>query len=256
MAKALTDTISPIARRIRKLANNIWEGNISQMSRALQISHPVLSRVLRGKQEPPASLLLAIARWPKVNLRWFFLGEGHDTIGGRDLTRDGGKYCPVSHHLLPGPPKDYPHLLYDTSLPVADAYFSETAYWYLVAHDCKIVANEAEKVRDGDWLLIETGQEPLRRVERLYGHLITVRIGSKIMLGRLGWGEDNPIQAPDEFPLQLFGKAGKTILLTKPLDAVISPIEMGERASKKRPQYVEMTNVVGACIVIQRSGFR
>jgi len=132
------DITAPLTRRIVLLWKLIWAANKSQMARDLGISHPVISRIIAGQQEPPGQLLLALANWPKVNLRWLFLGEG-EPLRERDLGVGGGRYCPVAERLLPGDPNNYPRWLTGTSLPVAEAYYSPTAYWFGVRYDSPIV---------------------------------------------------------------------------------------------------------------------
>src|SRR5262245_39098063 len=129
--KAANADVGTLTKRVVVLARLIWHGNKSRMSRALKISHPVLSRVLRGLQEPPGKLLEALARWPGVNVRWLFAGEG-EPLSERNLWAGGGRFLPIADRLLPGEPNAHPELLTWTSLPVADALYNETAYWFKV----------------------------------------------------------------------------------------------------------------------------
>src|SRR5262245_59871342 len=108
------------------------------MAEALGSSHPVVSRVLRGEQDPPGKLLEALAKWPGVNVRWLFAGEGEPS-SDRNLFGGGGCFCPVSKMLLPGPPAAHPETLTWTSFPVADALYTETAYFFQVPPDDAIV---------------------------------------------------------------------------------------------------------------------
>src|SRR4051812_7212842 len=95
--------MAPLTRRIGLLLRLVWAGNRSAMARDLGVSHPVISRVAAGQQEPPGKLLLALAGRPTVNLRWLFLGEG-EPLNPRDPAAAGGRFAPVATRLLPGPP--------------------------------------------------------------------------------------------------------------------------------------------------------
>ena len=97
------DAAAPLTRRIEQLLRLEWADNKSAMARVLGVSQPVISRVTSGRQEPPASLLLALAKRPRMNLRWLFLGEG-EPLTQRDLGAGGGRFCSVARRLLPGAP--------------------------------------------------------------------------------------------------------------------------------------------------------
>jgi len=235
------------------------------MARDLGISHPVISRVVAGKQEPPGQLLLALSRWPKINLRWLFLGEG-EPVSDRDLGIGGGRFCPVAQRLLPGDPGRYPEWLSETSLPVAEAYYTETAYWFCVSGNCPIVHVPDERIKAGDYLLMETSSAWISRVERMYKYLIALRdqgeAESGIVLGRLGWGEHDFFEAPDQFDLRVYKACGppeETQLLGP--QAIVppagSPPESGGKGRtgrRKSPLGYRQDAVVGVCVHVQRPG--
>src|SRR4051812_34097542 len=102
---------TPLTARIRHLCEIVWDGNKSKMGRDLGgISHPVMSRVLSEQQAPPGNLLEALAKWPGLNVRWLFAGEG-EPLSERNLGWGGGHFCPVARELLPGPPENHPELM-------------------------------------------------------------------------------------------------------------------------------------------------
>ena len=196
--ESLPKDMTLLARRIVLLAKLLWNGNKSRMANELVISLSVMSRVLRGEQEPPAKLLDALARWPGVNVRWLFAGEG-EPLSERNLGAGGGRFLPIAKLLLPGPPGDHPELLTWTSLPVADALYSETAYWLCVPSDHLIVTDKAaktERVKAGDYLLIETATNWTRKLDAVAGRLCAVRVPSsqreEVILTRVA-------DEPDEF---------------------------------------------------------
>lgn len=168
------EPLSPLAQRIKHLCDELWEGNMSSMGRELGISHPVMSRVLAGTQPAPGKMLEALAQREGMNLRWLFAGEG-DFQGEQRIGAGGGHFCPIASSLLPGKPADHPERLTFTTLPVASAFFSETAYWYRVGADDLIVKARSARVAAGDFLLIETSENWTRRPEAFRGRLAVIR---------------------------------------------------------------------------------
>src|SRR5262249_10987405 len=143
--------------------------------------------VLRGVQEPPGKLLEALARWPGVNVRWLFAGEG-EPLSERNLWAGGGRFLPIADHLLPGEPRAHPELLTWASFPVPDALYSATAYWFLVSGGHPILKDRQARVKAGDYLLIETAATWTRRIEAMRGRLCalqTPRPGATVVLGRV-----------------------------------------------------------------------
>ena len=101
---------SEITARLRHLRDLIWDGNNSRMGRELgNISHPVISRVLAGDQPPPGKLLEALAKWPGLNVRWLFAGEG-EPLNERGLGAGGGHFSPIARELLPGRTRTAPRV--------------------------------------------------------------------------------------------------------------------------------------------------
>jgi hypothetical protein len=182
----LAGDVPPLTRRIIQLAKLIWGGNKSRMAKALGISHPVLSRVLRAQQEPPGKLLEALARWPGVNLRWLFAGEG-EPLSDRNLWAGGGRFLPIADRLLPGAPGAHPELHTWTSLPVAEALYSQTAYWFRLPGDHPVIKAKATKVKPGDYLLVETATAWTRKRDSVRGRLCALRVnrpgGQEVILG-------------------------------------------------------------------------
>lgn len=154
---------SEIAARLKHLRDLIWDGNNSRMGRELgHISHPVISRVLAGDQPPPGKLLEALAKWPGLNVRWLFAGEG-EPLSERGLGAGGGHFSPIARELLPGEPAQHPELLTQTSLPVTTAFFSPSAYWFQVPKGHAVTKGQGARTAAGDYLLIETSPNWTRK---------------------------------------------------------------------------------------------
>jgi hypothetical protein len=257
--RSAPDSTAPLTRRIALLLKLVWAGKKSVMARNLGISHPVISRVVAGQQEPPGQLLLALANLPKVNLRWLFLGEG-ESLDQRDIGLGGGRYCPVAMQLLAGEPTKYPVLLSGTSLPVAEAYYTPSAYWVALGQDSSIVNVPEENLKAGDYLLMETSPDWTRRVERMHGRLVALRHTDNpndIGLGRLSWTEADYIERPGEHPLTMYG-AGAAVpaMLVEPTTVAAPKGRSGSAKTSKSKRGQErqypIDAVVGVCVVIQR----
>jgi hypothetical protein len=249
--------ISPLARRIDVLAERLWGRNKSKMKKDLGISHPVLSRVLRGLQEPPGKLLEALAKWPRVNARWLFLGEG-EPLSERYLWAGGGRFLPIADCLLPGPPADHPQLLTGTSLPVADAQFSETAYWFRIPPDCPILrakghrVKKGDRVKAGDFLMVETGSGSTQNLDRVRGQLCAFTLpdshGRKVILGEVDASAD-----PDgdriyffpeiNYPVETYGVLASACFL---------PTTLSSKEGEENAVQFRIENVVGVCILLNR----
>src|SRR5581483_10391369 len=202
------EPLSPLAQRIKHLCDELWGGNKSEMGRELGISHPVMSRVLAGTQPPPGKLLEALAKREGMNLRWLFAGEG-DFRGEQGTGAGGGHFCPIASSLLPGKPADHPERLTFTTLPVASAFYSETAYWYRVGPEHPIVKARPARVAQGDFLLIETSDQWTCRPEAFRGRLVVVRIygpreSGNVALGVVGPEEDYFAEGA-RFDVNVFG---------------------------------------------------
>src|SRR5262249_14110265 len=90
----------------------------------------------------------------------------------------GGSFLPVAKQLLPGPPADFPELMTWTSFPVADAWYSKTAYWFCVPRDHRVIRDKRLKIEASDYLLIETAANWTSRLEGVTGRLCTLRVPS------------------------------------------------------------------------------
>jgi len=258
--KQKTKDAPPLTQRIATLSKLLWDGNKSRMAKALRISHPVISRVIAGQQEPPGKLLVALAEWPNVNLRWLFLGEGRPQTD-RDIGAGGGRFCPVAQCLLPGSPKDFPHLLTGTSLPVAEAFYSETAYYRRVNQDDPIVNAKDEKIKAEDFLLLETNADWTHKLDRLNRRLVAVfldRAKGTIALGTATYELWDDLLEP-EYPclVHIFSDQVKDVRIEKTskvndAGGQTSPTRPKKGAKPESPIRLGLDDVVGVCIAVMR----
>jgi hypothetical protein len=215
------------------------------MAKATSISHPVLSRVLRGQQDPPGKLLEILARWPEMNLRWLFAGEG-EPLSERNLWAGGGRFLPIADRLLPGPPKEYPELHTWTSLPVADALFSQTAYWFRVPDNHPVIKKKRE-VRTGDYLLVETAHNWTRKLEAVRGRLCALELkrpgSQEVILSEIKRDVD---YFENSYQVETFGSFDDTRFVPEEAGGDEVTGRAGEVVHFRFP------NVVGVCIKLDR----
>jgi hypothetical protein len=248
------EPLSPLAQRIKHLCDELWQGNISRMGRKLGISHPVLSRVLAGTQPPPGKLLEALAKREGMNLRWLFAGEG-DFRGEQDIGVGGGHFCPIASSLLPGKPADHPERLTFTTLPVASAFFSETAYWYRIGAEDPIVKARSVRVAANDYLLIETGEQWTRRPEAFCGRLVVIRKYTTLksrenVLGVVGQDEDYFADG-SPYEVTLFGGEEKVTLYSAWTREAAAQHRKGSGGDGGESELF-LDDLVGVCIQLVR----
>ena len=246
--------LSPLAQRIKHLCDQLWQGNMSRMGRDLEISHPVMSRVLAGTQPPPGKMLDALAKRPGMNLRWLFAGEG-DFRGEQGIGAGGGHFCPIASSLLPGKPADHPERLTFTTLPVAGAFFSETAYWYRIGAVDPVMKVRPMRVSANDYLLIETSDQWTRRPEAFRGRLVVIREyaplqSQKVFLAVMG-AEEDYFADGSPYEVTLFGEEAKRHLYsewTREAAARHQRVSGGESESAD----LFLDDLVGVCIQLVR----
>jgi hypothetical protein len=101
-------------------------------------------------------------------------------------------------------------------LPVARAFFSETAYWYRIGAEDPIVKARSVRVAANDFLLIETSEKWTRRAEAFSGRLVVIRAyaplnSREVVLGVMGRDEDYFADG-SPYEVTLFGGEEKVML--------------------------------------------
>src|SRR5262249_7819585 len=182
-----------LTARLNLLCKSIWKGNRSRMAKDLGISQPVMSRVLAGQQAPSTKLLEALARWPRLNVRWLFNGEG-EPLRDRGLGDGGGHLGPVASQLLPGSPQGHPELLTGLSLAVATAYYSPTSYFFRLESRDPLVSARGSRTAAGDYLLVETSHDWIARPPAFRGRLGVFRCPDRagLIIGRIARDVEDP----------------------------------------------------------------
>jgi hypothetical protein len=270
-----SDESSPLTERIKQLCDLLWGGNRSRMARDLEISHPVISRVLAGQQPPPGKLLEGMAKWPGLNLKWLFAGEG-EPLGDRGLGGDGGHFAPIAKSLLPGEPAHHPEGLTGTSLPVATAYFTPTVYWFRLPNQgiaetkktrripplgTRTETCDRTRVKAGDYLLIETSPRWTCRPEAYRGRLCVLRDRDRStqILGLVARDNYSASMQAGKLPyvVETFGiyefavlDAGST-RAARDADPEVEPI-LSLPWNPVDPHYFFRDDVVGVCVLLLR----
>jgi hypothetical protein len=174
--------------RVAWLLKTVWDGNRSEMARAVGCSHSVLVKIAAGQQDAGRRLLMAIASHPKVNPAWLISGQGEPLlVEERSPSSAEGWPLAISRQLLPGDPSVYRQLLSGEHFPTAGAFYRTTRYWLEVQHGHPIIRAWGEKIESGDLLLVETAPEFRQHPEQVDDTLCIVRLkpAEPLKLGRV-----------------------------------------------------------------------
>ncbi len=149
MAKKRKPKLSPIASKIAGLVNELADGNNSKFARLVGCTRPVISRVVRGEQEPGANLLKRIGAIKGVDSKELF-ELAQDKIRTADWT-----YIPIAMCLLPGKPNTNPSLLTNKSVEVPAGIYTSSLY-ALPASECDSNFDSLEGLQPSDLIVFET----------------------------------------------------------------------------------------------------
>jgi transcriptional regulator with XRE-family HTH domain len=100
-----TEEISGTGPRFRRIAELLFDGNKSELARALSMKPGSFTKYLRGKRRPGAKILKRITLMG-VNINWFLTGEGpilrpdssrstSPSMSTSELQSDSAQYHPV-----------------------------------------------------------------------------------------------------------------------------------------------------------------
>lgn len=172
--------LTPKAKRVMLLLDQLWEGNRSAMARDLGISHSVINAVAYGQQTPGRKFLKALSADPRVNAIWLEDGTGEPFSGAGTATPTSmASLFPVAEHILPGSPTDYPaHLTSNLDL-LSQAWFRPSRYLVRAAVDWPLLREPDARVAADDLLLVETSPIWLENPAMLLDGLIAVDTGPK-----------------------------------------------------------------------------
>jgi hypothetical protein len=246
--RALPKDVPALVRRIDWLLHQAFGNNITWMAEVLGVSHAALSRVLAG-QWPSAKMLEALVQRANVNAGWLLVG---DTQTGQSQGV-GAALCPVADALLPAEPQHYPERLSAFCLPVASPFILGQPYWYRVRPDDPVVADKANAVLEGDYLLVETGEKWTRRPEALAGRMVVLRRseGDTVVLGKVAAREDPFEKDEPQHEVRMFGPPEEAVLILRTrADARAKPV----RRLIERPCQVlfYLDDVVGVALQVTR----
>lgn len=261
------------SQRVTWLLDNIWNGNRSEMARAIGVTHSVLAKVAAGTQSAGRRLLGAIASHPKINPAWLLNGQGEPLLVESGLGPTDGWPVPISTQLLFGTPEKHRDLLNGEHFSLAGSQYRVSRYWLRVSPNDAIVEHPFIKVRPYDLLLMETDsswwQDPMQFDQRICG--IKLPNSPFPRLGIVTYRGPNA-EEPGLLCAEMFDKQPDASKEVVQISVLLYP--NGEvRASRKRmteegasrrlaparqsptarfPEYIEPANVISACVLIIR----
>lgn len=68
--------LTPLAERVRLALQLVFHGHQSDMAAAFNVSHSMISRIVRGLQQPGHALIGKLALRPEIESHWLYTGEG------------------------------------------------------------------------------------------------------------------------------------------------------------------------------------
>ena len=164
------------AQRVIWLLEQVWNGNRSEMGRAIGCSHSVLTKIAAGQQAPGRHLLTAIAAHPKVNPTWLMSGEGEPLLAERSDSPAEGWPLPIARQIIVGPPAQYRTLLSGEHFPVTGAFYQPSRYWLEIQPSDPITRSRHNLAKDGDLLLMETDPVWWKETYLVDGRTCVVRV--------------------------------------------------------------------------------
>ena len=112
--------------RVTWLLDHVWNGNRSEMARAIGVTHSVLTKVAAGQQNPGRRLLDAVASHPKISPAWLLTGQGEPLVAVSPETPTGGWPVPIFRQLLSGSLEQNRSLSTGEYFPLPGGLFRQT----------------------------------------------------------------------------------------------------------------------------------
>jgi len=265
------------ADRVTWLLNQIWNGNKSEMARAIGVTHSVITKVAAGQQQAGRRLMAAIASHPKVNPAWLMTGQGEPLLASSQESPSDGWPVPIFGQLILGPPDQNRDLSSGESFPLPGSLYRQSRYWLRVAPGDSIVKHPTARIRPYDLLLIETDPRWWQSVETFDERICAVQLDPALraQLGYVTWRSPSADE-PEELLAELFDKQverSKLIVnhrlrrLDATTDVAYDPFAMkvikeaqGEKIVKKVSQIalapvtdeISLSQVKAVCVLILR----
>jgi hypothetical protein len=194
---AAPDIKSTPAQRVSWLLDEIWEGNRSEMARAVGVTHSVLGKIAAGEQNPGRRLLEAISKHPKVNPAWLFSGEGSPLLAEKSQEPLDGWPVKIAAQLLPGPVEQHRNLLLDDAFLVAGALYRPSRYCYRINPRDPIANDRRTYVTGGDLLLVDSDDQARQQPEQVDMRFCVIRSNAaELRLAFVTWDQGSRDDPP------------------------------------------------------------
>jgi hypothetical protein len=213
-----------VRTRVKWVLDNLYHGKQRRMAAAMQMSQPLISRIINGRQGAGSEFLAAMARLPGLNPEWVQSGTGEPLLPPTKGT------LPICVCLLPGWPARYPELHTGQRHPVADAFCRDSRYWLVLREACPLLKKASLALLAGDLALLDADDAAWSgQLHALAGRIIGVRLqrgsGPSYELGCL-------LRAPTGYVVDLGDEVARMIEPTPERVPPQSP-PSGERVKRK-----------------------
>lgn len=183
----LSTDLSLGAQRIAWLLDHIWAGCQSAMARDIGVSQPVISRVVRGVQEPSSLLLGVLRKVPRINWDWLQHGDGEPLAEDVDIASS----LPVFDRLVTADQLAASRLLSVERMPAARMLLSAARYFLRLGPSDDVVKRGAFRLQAGDLLLMHAFAQTPTQAELPPGAFCAIRgTDDSIVLAKLQSGFD------------------------------------------------------------------
>ncbi len=212
-----------LAQRLQQVCQAHFEGSTPKMAEALNVSQPVVWRVLNEKQSPSGTFLVALSGILDLDLNWVLRGKGDPGQGGKEMG------LPIARKLLTGKPQSCREELSEESFVPPAGYYRSSCYWFEVQHADPVTRCPHRKIECGDLLLMETDRRKFPREEHLRD-LCGVRLqgaeDSGVTLAYVDFVPGDPEEGPAHLEVDIFDRP-------IPKSQVIRKLVITERPGKR-----------------------